>query len=154
MNLYTEIFIILSIFLTILCGVIATLIFKFNKLENRIIGLLRSTNKNNLEQYILSIYNKLEIIEKEYDKLSIDINLLNRNYNKNIQKVAVVRYKPFESENFSYTVALLDKNDSGLIINSTPSNGASVTHFKYLNQGACAYPLTEEEKEAITKANL
>ena len=68
-----------------------------------------------------------------------------------IQKVAVVRYNAFHNvgSDQSFSVALLDYDDSGLVISGIFGRDSSTTYAKPISHGTSDYILTEEEEDAI-----
>lgn len=73
-----------------------------------------------------------------------------------IQKMGVVRYNPFEDNggNLSFSIALLDDFDNGVIITSMHGRDANRVYAKPVKRGSSEFPLTEEEKEAIKNSKI
>ena len=71
-----------------------------------------------------------------------------------IQKVAVVRYNAFHNvgSDQSFSVALLDNDDNGVVISGIFGRDSSTAYAKPVKYGASDYVLTEEEEEAIGTA--
>ena len=71
-----------------------------------------------------------------------------------ITKVGVVRFNPFKDTggDQSFAIALLDKNNNGLVISSLYSREGTRVYTKPIEKGVATYHLSEEEKQAITKA--
>jgi len=71
-----------------------------------------------------------------------------------VQKVAVVRYNAFHNvgSDQSFSVALLDSGDSGVVISGIYGRDTSTTYAKPIQAGASDYVLTEEEESAIALA--
>lgn len=70
------------------------------------------------------------------------------------QKVGIVRYNAFKDvgSNLSFTLALLDNNNNGVVLNGIYSRDNSNIYAKPVKDGKSEYALSEEEKEAIEKA--
>lgn len=68
-----------------------------------------------------------------------------------VQKVAVVRYNAFQNvgSDQSFSVALLDSEDNGVVFSGIFGRDSSTTYAKPINAGISDYILTEEEEEAI-----
>ena len=68
-----------------------------------------------------------------------------------VQKVAVVRYNAFHNvgSDQSFSVALLDYEDSGVVISSIFGRDSSTVFAKPVDYGESDYVLTGEEEEAI-----
>ena len=71
-----------------------------------------------------------------------------------IQKVAIVRYNAFHNvgSDQSFSVALLDKRDNGVVISGIFGRDASTSYAKPVRSGASDYALTDEEERAIETA--
>ena len=106
----------------------------------------------NLEEVLDSFKN----LEKNFDKLSREIESLKKESKFSIQRVGVVRYNPFKEVggNQSFSMALLDGNDSGIVITSLYSREGNRVYGKAIKDGQSQFMLTEEEKEAISRAKV
>jgi hypothetical protein len=71
-----------------------------------------------------------------------------------IQKVAIVRYNAFNSagSELSFSVALLDAEDNGIVLSCLHGRDASATYAKPIRTAASEYVLTNEELAAIGHA--
>ena len=54
--------------------------------------------------------------------------------------------------NLSFALAILDKNNNGIVLNGIYSREMSNIYAKPVESGISSYTLSEEEKEAIKKA--
>ena len=76
-----------------------------------------------------------------------------------VQKVAIMRYKAFEDvgSDLSFSVAILDDNNDGIILTGIYGRNESTTYAKPIDKGISRYDLSEEEicvlNEAINKYN-
>ena len=68
-----------------------------------------------------------------------------------VQKVAIVRYNAFHNvgSDQSFSVALLDSEDNGVVFSGIFGRDSSTTYAKPINAGMSDYVLTGEEEEAI-----
>jgi len=73
---------------------------------------------------------------------------------RDISKVAVVRFNPFEGigGNQSFSLALLDGNDCGAVVTSLFSRDGNRVYAKPVKNGVSEFKLAEEEKKAIQLA--
>lgn len=92
--------------------------------------------------------------EKEIKELFKSSRDLWKIAQKSVQKVGVVRFNPFKDTggDQSFAIALLDNNDSGLVISSLYTREGARIYSKPIEKGKSKYPLSEEEKQAIEKA--
>lgn len=73
---------------------------------------------------------------------------------KCMQKIGIVRYNAYKDagNDLSFTVALLDEKNSGVVFNGIYSREMSNIYAKPIANGKCQYNLTKEENEALNKA--
>lgn len=73
---------------------------------------------------------------------------------KTVQGVGVVRYNPFTEMggNMSFSLALLDGRADGVVISVLNDRNGSRVYGKAVEQGASAYPLSDEEQQALALA--
>jgi len=90
------------------------------------------------------------VIDKNKE-IEYQINTIERNMYYCIQKVGVVRYNGFDNvgSDLSYSIALLDNNDDGLVISSLYSRDSSSTYAKPVANSKSRYALSAEEIKAI-----
>ena len=109
-----------------------------------------------------------ESLEKEIGDLFEDITNLkdttdhNRKEIKNLykrmrftyQKLGIVKYDAFKQMGgmLSFSLALLNEDNDGFIINSVHSSDGCYSYTKEINKGECAIALGDEEKQALGMA--
>ncbi len=73
---------------------------------------------------------------------------------RTLQHVGLVRFNPFADAggDQSFSVALLDANNSGVVISSLHSREGTRVYAKPVTAGESSYTLSEEEQSAITRA--
>ena len=71
-----------------------------------------------------------------------------------VQKVSILRYNAFSDvgSDLSYSIALLDNDDCGIVISGLYGRETSTTYAKPVENGRSQYILTGEEEEAISMA--
>jgi len=71
-----------------------------------------------------------------------------------VQKVSIIRYNAFDNvgSDLSYSIALLDNEDNGVVLSSLYGRESSTAYAKPITSGQSKYVLTEEEREAISSA--
>ena len=96
----------------------------------------------------------LEGLEKNLEKLSRDLENLKMENQLSVKKVGMVRFNPFSEigGDQSFSVALLDENDNGVIITSLYTREGNRVYGKPIKAGTSVYSLSVEEKKAIAKA--
>ena len=92
---------------------------------------------------------------KEEDKSNKDmIKAINKTLNRSYQKTAVVRYDAFAGMGglSSFAMTLLDRNDSGILLNCIHSRESCYTYIKEITQGECDKALSKEEARSLEEA--
>lgn len=127
---------------------------KVGKIEKKHKKMMRGTNTKNLEEFITSYLDKIDEANATSQKVIDENNRLEEKIKKCVQKTGVVRYKAFENvgSDLSFSVALLDDNNDGVILTGIFGRDHSTTYAKPIDKGISRYDLSEEEKSAINKA--
>lgn len=108
----------------------------------------------NMEKLLIDCVSKTESIDEKYGKILEIVQDLNKNMQFCCQKVGIVRYNPFEEMggNLCFAVAILDAENTGIVINGIHSRTGTFTYAKPIELGVSTYILSKEEQEAIDKA--
>jgi len=109
---------------------------------------------SDLEGVIFEQIKRLRQTEKEIKRLGKFAHYIERMALKSVQKVGVVRFNPFKEtgSDQSFSIALLDTNNTGMTISGLFTREGTRLYVKPLLAGESKYPLTDEEKEAIELA--
>jgi ethanolamine utilization protein EutQ (cupin superfamily) len=93
-------------------------------------------------------------LKKEFNKILKEFEILKEKEKFKIQKVGIVRFNPFKDTggNQSFSVALLDGKDDGIVITSLYTRDENRVFAKPIKNGNSEFLLLEEEKEAINLA--
>ena len=83
-----------------------------------------------------------------------DIKEINKKLVNTYNKVGIVKYDAFNEMGgkLSFSLAMLDGNDSGWVINAMHSREGCYTYVKEIVKGESFVELAEEEAEALDKA--
>ena len=125
---------------------------KLNKKYKTFINKLG--NGKDIEEDLENYMYRVERVEKQNAELGGICKTLNNDLSKCIQKVGIVRYNAFKDtgSDLSFTLALLDDNNSGVVLNGIYSREMSNIYAKPVENGKSTYATSEEENEAIEKA--
>ena len=112
--------------------------FLFNKKNKKI---------DNVEDAV----RKIEELELKIEKLSLEIDKMKKESESYIQKVKLVRYNPFNEMggDQSFTLSMLNKKNSGIIITSIFNQEKSRVFGKEIVEGKSNYQLSSEESNII-----
>lgn len=108
----------------------------------------------NLEEDLENYMYKVERVEKQNAEILGSIDTIKKDQRQCIQKVGIVRYSAFQDtgSDLSFTLALLDENNNGIVLNGIYSREMSNIYAKPIENGKSTYTLSEEEQQAINKA--
>ncbi len=103
---------------------------------------------------ISQLLEKFKELQNECEELKKEVQRLRQENTKMIDKISIVRYNPFEGlgSNQSFSLALLDGNNNGVVITSLFSRDANRVYGKPIKQGVSEFKLAEEETKAIEMA--
>jgi hypothetical protein len=118
--------------------------------------LFSGKNGVDLEKTILDHTKNIKELDKDIQDLFGISNQIHDLAKKSIHKVGVVRFNPFKDlgGDQSFSVALLDGENSGLVLSALHTREGNRIYSKPVEKGqAVKYPLTDEEQEAIKRAD-
>jgi hypothetical protein len=95
-------------------------------------------------------------LEAKIGELSGRLEKLEKAEPRFFQKLGLIRFNPFKEMggDQSFSLALLDKENSGLVITSLNGRQGNRIFAKPLAKGISSYQLSEEEKQAIEQAKI
>ena len=107
-----------------------------------------------LEKDIVGLYEDNKFLKINVDKNKKDIRTLYKNMEHAFQKIGLIKYDAFQQMGgkLSSSLALLDENNNGFILNSVHSTEGCYTYTKEIKSGECAISLGEEEQQALDMA--
>ena len=108
----------------------------------------------NLEELLVQYTKKLNVLLQNEKEMQTSIEHMEKVVKNCVQKVGVVRYQAIQNmgADLSYTVALLDENDDGVVFNGIYGRDGCYTYAKPIKEGKSSYNLSEEEIQAIENA--
>lgn len=111
-------------------------------------------NGKNIEEDLENYMYKIERVEKQNAEIMNLIQELKKDFEKSIQKVGIVRYNAYKDtgSDLSFTLAMLDENNNGVVLNGIYSRETSNIYAKPVENAKSTYILSEEEQEAIRRA--
>ncbi len=127
---------------------------------------LQKYKKNN-ELIMKKVGNGRDILEllNENNKKIEDVELINKEIKKYMekleektngcmQKIGFIRYNAFKDtgSDLSFALAILNKNNTGIILNGIYSRETSNIYAKSIENGKSEYRLSEEETIALNEA--
>lgn len=143
---------------TVLCIILLIVtivqITKASKLKKKYDKFMQGKDAKSLETDIMRLYEDNEYLKSTTDKNRHDIKKLYKNMESAFQKVGIVKYDAFQQMGgkLSFSLALLDQNNDGFILNSVHSSEGCYSYTKEIKNGECSISLGSEEEVALNKA--
>lgn len=129
-------------------------ITKVNGLKKRLDNFLVGRDGGSLEQDIVRLVEDNKSLKISADRNRKDIRTLYKKMESAYQKMGLVKYDAFHQMGgqLSFSLALLDENNNGFIINSVHSTEGCYSYTKEIKNGVCSISLGKEETEALEMA--
>lgn len=124
---------------------------KLNKLSKKYKKFMSGKNAKSLEKDIMGLYEDNKFVKVSAEKNRKDIQALYKKIENAYQKVGIVKYDAFNQMGgqLSFSLALLDENNNGFILNSVHSTEGCYSYTKEIKCGLCDISLGDEEKKAL-----
>ena len=144
----------LSVVSIILAVVLIIVLCKLKKLKRRVDSLTRGKDTESMEDIIVNYLERVESLEEGEEITRAALNAIKDNLKITYQKTGLVKYDAFRemSGALSYSLALLDKENNGVLISSMYSREGCYTYAKEIIKGESKINLSEEEAEALKQA--
>lgn len=127
---------------------------KIKKLKNKYHKFMNGLSGANIEEVLEDCIDKTNGVIGKNKELEYQLNTIKRNMYYCVQKIGVVRYNAFDNvgSDLSFSIALMDNNDDGVVLSSLYSRESSSTYAKPLSGGKSKHALSAEEIKAIDLA--
>lgn len=144
--------------LLIFCVLLLLLLFLQSRTTRKIKKILKSYESGSLNE---TLEEEIEVLKKECQGLKEELkeekhklNRFMRKEQRAIKKVKLIKYNAFETQggNVSYALALLNEENTGVIINSIHSTDFSFSYAKEVLKGRVNQVLSKEEESVLQKA--
>lgn len=128
---------------------------KNRRLNQKLSVFFSGKEAKDLEKVLIDQLKEIRELDHDIQELFEIGNRLRELGMKSLHKTSVLRFNPFKEvgSNQSFSVALLDGKNSGLVISSLHTREGTRVYAKPVITGQAGnFPLTEEEKSTITQA--
>ncbi len=144
------VFFILAVFgvwLLIISIVLYRIFALFNKLS-------RGVEVTDLKKVLDKIFAQDIQSAKDIASLGKRISYLEEDGKLHVQKIGLVRFNPFRElgGDHSFSLAILDAEDSGIIITSLHTRDRTRVYMKDIKKGKSTFELSVDEKKALNSA--
>ncbi|MBE6017405.1 MAG: DUF4446 family protein [Lachnospiraceae bacterium] len=145
------ILIITAVLAAALIAVVIVLIIRTKKLSDRLDLFLGGQTGENLEGAILDKFTRIKVLEEKDAVEDKAIRDIYKRLRKTYQKIGTVKYDAYMGNggSLSFALALLDEDNSGIILNVMNSSDGSYCYLKEIENGRCDIALGREESEAL-----
>jgi hypothetical protein len=124
---------------------------KLKKLKVKYNRFMNGLSDRNMEELLETCLDNLNSVKSKNREIELKMNEIDRQLFQCVQKVGVVRFNAFDNvgSDLSFSIALLDNNDSGVVISGIYARDSSSTYAKPVSQAKSKYTLSAEEIQAI-----
>lgn len=145
---------IMAIIMVILFVLLLVNMGKTNRLRKRYEAFMQGKNAESLEDTLVTRIQQIDqllVSEKENRE---DIERISEIMLHTFQKIGMVKYDAFHEMGgkLSFSLALLDQENNGFIINAMHSREGCYTYIKEILNGNSIIVLADEEREALNIA--
>lgn len=141
----------MSVIMLVLIVLLIVQISKVNKMKKRLDKFVLGKDAASLEQDIIDLFEDNKFLKNNAEKNKKDIRILYKKLETAYQKMGLVKYDAFNQMGgqLSFSLALLDENNNGFIINSVHSTEGCYSYTKEIKNGESVISLGKEEAEAL-----
>lgn len=125
------------------------------RLSSHYNNLVKDSNKRTLQTILDGLLKDSENAKKDIAILTNRCDTILQEGNLHIQKIGLLRFNPFKDTggDQSFILALLDAQDTGVVLSGLYSRNGTRWYAKKIKQGkGVEHELSSEEKQAITEA--
>ena len=148
--------VLIGMILIIVINIVLLVVFvvKNVKLQKKYNVFMIGKDAQSLEEEIAQLFEINRSIAERVKENRKDIRKLYKKHSKAFQKIGVVKYDAYQTMGgmLSFSMALLDEDNNGFIMNSVHSTDGCYTYTKEIVEGKCNIELGNEERIALNKA--
>lgn len=139
------------VFIIINCILLIANIKKTNRVKTKYNRFMNGLSDRNMEELLETCLSSVNSVSAKNRDIEIKVNDIERTIIQTLQKVGIVRFNAFDNvgSDLSFSIALLDNNDSGVVISGIYARDSSSTYAKPISSGKSKYSLSAEEIQAI-----
>ncbi len=151
--LKTDNFLLISFIINIILIFVTVInIIMLTKTNKKYLKFMKQLgNGSNLDEMLRDYLKDVKEIKQDNSEIKAYYTKLDSDIASCIQKVGIVRYNAFRDvgSDLSFAIALLDRNDTGVVLNGLYGSDSSNVYAKPIKGGISNYQLSEEEKYAL-----
>ena len=127
---------------------------RLSRLERRYKVFMKGSDAQSLEKVFVRKFAQIDRLYEAKDQHDHELLFIKKNLDKMFSKYGVETYDAFDDVGgkLSFALALLDKDNTGLILNAVHSRDNCFLYLKEIVKGESYVMLSQEEVEALRKA--
>lgn len=131
------------------------LFVRTSRMRKLIRKVFSGVSGENLESSLVRLLQEMEEWKKKHTDQQFQMNRLAQKMSNQSGNLSVIRYNAFgdTGSDLSFSLALIDDAQNGVVITSIYGREESRTYAKPIEAGKSVYNLSEEERSAIKKAS-
>ncbi|MBQ6298509.1 MAG: DUF4446 family protein [Selenomonadaceae bacterium] len=140
----------------LMLGLIINLYSELSNIKMRYKRMMGGSEGASIEQMLSAHTTEVNEAVKKYKSLQGQVDVLEDLMRSSLARVAVIHFDAFEKtgQGLSWCVAILDRNNNGVVFSSICGNETERSYVKPIEDGRVAsnYKLTKEEEQALRQA--
>lgn len=150
----TTVTLILAIAVILLIILVFVILYQLTNINRKYYTLMSGKKGADLEKIIRVRFKEMDIVKKNEKRVTKEHKQIKKNMAKCINKYGLVKYDAFKETagKLSFVIALLNDENSGVVLNSMHTRDGCYTYAKEIIRGESYIPLSEEEKNALEQA--
>lgn len=110
--------------------------------------------RRDLVEFAVSLQGRVDDLHRAVDEVSAALSRVDRRVDGAVTNTAVVRFDAYEEASGaqSASFAFLDATRTGTVVTAIQGRDYARIYVKELDRGKCAFALSPEEQEAISRA--
>ena len=145
---------VLGCLVILLLAILIAVVHKMNIIVRKYDTLMSGKKGSDLEKIILLRFKEMDQVKANAKRITKEHKLIKKQLSGCYNKMGLVKYDAFDemAGKLSFSLALLNEENSGVVINSMHSREGCYTYAKEIIKGESYIPLSEEEKNALERA--
>ena len=148
--------VVIILFVLILILIVGLLITfsELTKVKRKYFALTSGKQAKDLEHIMLTRFSEMDKVKARMKRFSKEHMTFKGHLDSCFYKLGLVKYDAFDNMagELSYSLALLNQDNSGIVLSSMHSKEGCFSYAKEIIKGESYIALSKEEKEAIKKA--
>lgn len=140
----------------LMLGLIINLYSELSNIKTRYKRMMGGSEGTSIEQMLSAHTAEVDEAVRKYKSLQGQVDVLEDLMRSSLARVAVIHFDAFEKtgQGLSWCVAILDRNNNGVVFSSICGNETERSYVKPIADGRATanYKLTKEEEQALRQA--